>query len=231
MKTLRLILLFFEYYPIYLSVFVTLIPIGILVAKYTKLEVGFRLLLIYLICKFVLDWAMIYTAATGQNNILLHNLHVPLRYVLLSSMMYQFLESKKLKQTIKWMIPIFLVLSVGEIYVSYQPGNSDQEHFWVRYIGILECILMLLWVLLYFYELLKSLKVVNLLASARFVTVVAWMFFFASRVFFAPFLYYYARMHGRLDLGALELIPDYMDLLTILILAVAVGLITSQNND
>lgn len=231
METLRAILIFFQYYPVFLGVFVTLIPIGILIAKRRKLDLAFRLLLVYLVIKFVLDWGMIYAAVTGQNNLLLHNLLVPIRYILLSSMMYQFLESEKLKQAIKWVIPFFLMLSAAEMYVSYLPGNSDQEHFLVRYIGVLECLLMLLWILLYFYELLKSLKVVNLLASARFVVAVAWMFFYSSLVFFLPFLFYVSRFRQRLDLGTLAFIPDYMDMLTNLILAAAVGLITSEHND
>ncbi len=220
------ILVFLKYYPLYTGVFITLVPIGIMIYKWKRLDASFRLLFLYLACKLVADIAMIYYAATGQNNIWIHNLMVPLRYVLLSGMFFYFLESPRSKYGIRVSIPLFLILAFADIYYSDNEGSPIDEYFYVRYSGIVECLLMLLWILLYFYELFRSLKIENLLKSPRFLTAVAWLCFYASMVFFTPVFYYISRSRRIIELGILEIVPDCMEILTVLILTGAVSFIS-----
>ena len=223
----REILVFLRYYPLYTGVFIALVPICILIFKWRRLDTPSRLLFFWLVCQFVADIAMIYYAATGQNNIWIHNLMIPLRYVLLSGMLLGFLESAHSKYWIRVSMPLFLLFAFVDIYYSDNESSSLDGYFYVRYSAIVECFLMLLWILLYFYELFRSLKIKNLLKSPGFLTAVAWLCFYASMVFFAPVFYYISRSRRVIQLGVLEIVPDCMEILTVLILAVAVSFIST----
>ncbi len=221
---MREILVFLEYYPLYLGVFITLVPIGILIYKWRGLDTPFRLLFLYLSCRFLSDILMLYYAAVGQNNLWLHNLMVPLRYLLLSGVFYYFLESAKIRNWIRISVPLFLIFAVSDIYFSNHEAGQADEYLYVRYSGIVECLLMLLWILLYFYEIFRLLKVENLLKSARFLVAVAWLLYYASLVFLVPLFYYIYRSRSAIKLGILENVPDCMEILAVLITTVAVSL-------
>jgi len=215
------ILVFLRYYPLYLGVFIVLVPIGIMTYKWKRLDASFRLLFLYLVCRFLADMVMLYYAATGRNNLWLHNLMVPLRYLLLSGVFYYFLESPKIRYWIRVSIPFFLIFAIGDIYFSNHTAGRTDEYLYVRYSGVVECLLMLLWILLYFYEIFRLLK----LKSARFLVAVAWLLYYASLVFLTPLFYYIYRSQGLIiQLGLLENIPDFMEILAVLITTVAVSL-------
>lgn len=211
--------------------FITLIPIGILFFKRRRLDISFRFLLVYLVGKLLTDSLMIYYASTGQNNIWLHNLVVPFRYFMLSSVFYHLLESPRFKKWIRISVPLFLILALGDVYFSNSQSSSLSEHLYIRYGGIVECLLMLLWILLYFYEVFSSLKIANLLRSPGFLVATAWLFYYASLVFFVPLFYYVYRIGSRLDLGYLQFIPDLMEILVIIILTVGVSFISVSEHD
>lgn len=204
---------------------------GILVYKRRRLAVSYRFLLVYLIGKFFIDVVMLYYASSGENNIWLYNSLLPLRYILLSQVFAHFFESKKIRRWINFSIPFFLVFSLFDVYFSNISSSSMDDHLSVRYGGIVECLLMLLWILLYFYELFKSLRIANLLKSPPFLIAVAWLLFYASLVFFSPLFYYTHRVGSTLRLGFLEYIPDFMDVVVVVIISVAVSMISKDTHD
>lgn len=222
------VLEFLRYYPLYWGIFLTLIPVVILISRRRRLLVSFRFLLVYLIGKFVVDFLMLYYASSGENTIWLYNSILPLRYILISQVFRHFIESDRVRRWILMSWPLFLVLSAADIYYSNIRSESLADHLSVRYGGIIECILMLLWILLYLYEVFKSLKIANLLKSPSFVTAVAWLIFYSSLVFFAPVFFYIHRGGASINLGALTFIPDAMEFLSIAVLTYAVSLIPYQ---
>lgn len=219
------VLEFLRYYPLYWGIFLTLIPVIILLSRRRRLSVSFRFLLVYLSGKFIVDFLMLYYAGAGENTIWLHNYTLPLRYILVSQVFRYFIDSEKIRRWVLMSWPFFLLLSAADIYYSNIRSESLADHLSVRYGGIIECILMLLWILLYLYEVFKSLKIANLLKSPSFVTAVAWLIFYSSLVFFAPVFYYIHRGGESINLGALTFIPDAMEFLSIVVLTYAVSLI------
>lgn len=228
---MREIILFLKTYPLYFGVFLTLIPIGILLSKGRQGGVAYQLLLACLVTKIASDLLMIYYAAKGMNNLWLHNLMVPIRYFLLSGMIYHFLETPHFKKWIRISWSLFLVFIASDIYLSNKQIIFTEEHRYVRYSGVVECVLMLLWILLYFYEIMQSLKIANLLKSPAFLISVAWLLHYAALVFFAPLFYYMYRSKLTLDLGILEIIPDCMEYLAVVIISVGVSFIPSPKYD
>jgi hypothetical protein len=220
-----------KHYPLYWGVFITLLPIGILCAKRPYLARAYQFLLAYLIGKFLVDLLMLSIAASGKNTIWLYNTLVPFRYLLVSQVFRQFIESDRIRIWINRSVPFFVALSLFDIYFSNIRSPSLNEHLSIRYGGIVECILMLLWILFYFYEVFQSLRIVNLLKSPPFLIAVAWLLFYASLVFYAPLFYYIHRLGSTFHLGFFEFIPDVMELVVILIITSAVRLLPARQHD
>lgn len=228
---MREIFLFLKTYPFYSGVLLTFIPIAILFSRGKQAGIAFQLLLGCLVLKLAVDLLMIYYAARGLNNLWLYNLMVPARYLLLSGMIYHLLETEKFRKWIRLSWLVFLLLFAGDFFFSNRQNIFTAEHRVDRYSGVVECVFMLLWVLLYFYEIMQSMKIANLLKSPGFLIAVAWMLHYASLVFFAPLFYYIYRSQLTLDLGILELVPDCVDYLTVLIISIGVSFIPSPKYD
>lgn len=188
-------------------------------------------MLVYLALKFVVDFLMLYHAGMGVNNIWLHNSSVPLRYALLSQVFKNFIESPSIRRWITISVPVYLLLTVVDTYFSNLTSSSLQDQLPVRYMGIVECILMLLWILLYFYEVFKSLRISNLLKSPPFLVAVAWLLYYASLVFYSPLFYYIYRSGSVFQIGFFEAIPDLVEFLAILIVSIAVSMVSEKGYD
>ncbi len=222
---LKAYITFLKVYPLYWGIFFTLVPLALLLRKWGHLYIAYKFLFFYLLWKFVSDQLMVCYAAAGQNNLYLYNLTVPMRYALLSGMVYHFYESTVFKRFLTTISPAFICFFLWDVYASNKEIGSLNQHLVTRYALMVECILMILWILLYFYEVLQSLRIKNLLRAPSFLISAAWLLFYASLVLVAPLMYYIYRWDGRLDLGSLLLIPDYTEMLSIMITALAVSFI------
>jgi len=222
---LKAYLTFFEHYPLYLGVFITIIPLVILARKWGQLHIAFRFLFLYLLWKLFSDLLMVHMASLGKNNIFFYNLTAILRYTLLSGMIYHIYETPAFKKLLLVVSAAFLPFSIWDNYYSNLKIPTFNDLLPTKYALVIECILMILWILLFFYEIIHSLRIRNLLRSPLFLTAAGWLLFYASLVFFAPLIYYIYRWDEPLHLGIIYMIPDLVEMLTIVVMIFAAGFI------
>jgi hypothetical protein len=205
-----------------LAVFITFLPIVLFLIKKAYSEKALRLLFIYLIIKLLIDISMFHLASNTVNNLMLYNINIPLRYLLLSGMFYYYFESKRAKKWILTSSTLFLIIVCWDILQANPSLTDMRNHSLVYYSDTLESLLMILWILLYFYEMLYSLKAANLLTFTFFWVSSGLLLFYSSLVFITPVLHYANQWENRLQLGFLEKMPYLFE--TISMICISIGI-------
>ena len=185
-------------------VFITLLPLILILKKKAYTSPAYLYLLIYLVFKLVTDLLMFHCAANRYNNLIIYNVSIPIRYGLLSMMFIYKLESKKLRYSIFGTIVIFALFSFWDIIKANPEIDNLHDHHMVPYASTVECILMILWTMLYFYELIRSMKVPSLLSSTFFWICCGLLLYYSSIVFITPILHYTEKWENPLSLGFVQ---------------------------
>jgi len=195
------------------AVFTTAIPLVLIFVRKAYIDPVFLILLIYLIFKFLLEITMFHYASNKINNIVFDSLHVILRYCLLSSMFYYKNESKYLKKLLLISILGFLILAVWDFFKVNKNLFETHNHQEFLYTTTIECILMIFWILSYFYETIRSLKIPNLLSYPFFWVCSGMLLFYSSSVFIAPLFHYTFKWENYIDIGFLVYVPSIFDII------------------
>lgn len=204
------------------SVFITIIPIGVFLLKKAYRDQALRLLFFYLIIKFVIDLIMFHLACSRMNNLMLYNANVVLRYLLLSGMFFHYFESAHIKKIIPVATLLFTLIAIWDILQANPRLLDIKNHSLVFYSDTLESVLMILWILLYFYEILNSLKASNLLTFPFFWISSGWLVFYSTLVFIAPVLHYANQWKDRLQIGFLQQMPYLFETISMLFISIGV---------
>ncbi len=216
---------YFGRYPLAsFVVFFILVPLGLAWVRYAYLDKAFRLLLAFLILDFVVGLWMLHLAAHRANNILLLNLFVPIRYILFSGMFYYNFRSRKVRWVIFYTLIAFGPFALLDIYASNHNLSDLHNHLVGRYSQVVESALIILWVLIYFYEIINNLKVSNILTYPFFWVCAGLLIFYSGNIFYFPFWYYTNQWENNLQLGWVEDVPYLVELISLSLFSLGIWL-------
>jgi hypothetical protein len=212
-----------------LSVFITILPIMLIWRRKVYMDSSFRCLLACLMIKLIIDLVMFHYATKRVNNLILYNISIPIRYALLSSMFYFKIETKFYKKGILYSIAGFLIFSAWDIFYSNPDIKDLHNHHIAAYAATIECLLMLFWVLIYFYEIIRMLKIPNLLTFPFFWVCSGLLLYYSSFVFIAPVLHYSEQWENSLYIGLLDTIPYIFETLCLLFFSIGAWFFTKRD--
>lgn len=192
-----------------IAVFITILPILLILVKRAYVDPSFRLLMIYLIVKLLIDMLMLYSAAKHRNNLILYNLGIPINYALLSGMFYYKFSSQLLKRSLIASIILFSVFAGWDILNSNPVITDLHNHRTVLIAKTVEGVLIIILVVLFFYEIMRSLQIPNLLIFPFFWICSGLLLYYSSFIFIAPVLHYTATWNNLLNLGIMQTITNH----------------------
>jgi len=212
------------------AVFVTPIPIILILYRRAYLDPSFKLLLIFLVLKFIIDLVMLHYAAIRGNTVLLYNISLPLRYIPLSGMYYFKFQNRLFKKAILYLIAFFLLFTIWDV-ININPNLlTFHDHRMVAYSTTIESFLMIFWILYYFFETIRSLKIPNLLTFPFFWVCSGLLLFYASFAFIAPILTYAIVWKNPLDLGILIYLPYIFEIIASVLFCVGISFFSSGHH-
>ena len=211
-----------------LAVFITIIPLCLILYRKANVDPSFYLLLIYLVTKLIIDLIMFHYATQRTNNLIYYNLSIPLRYALLSGMFYFKIESGTYKKGIIYSIIGFSVFTIWDVLYSYPDIKDLHNHSMVAYATTVECLLMLFWILVYFYEVIRMLKIPNILTFPFFWVCSGLLLYYSSFIFIAPILHYTEKWDNPLYIGFLNLVPYIFETLCLLFFSIGVWIFSKR---
>jgi len=211
------------------AVFLTIIPIVLIFFRRAYIDRVFLILLTFLLIKLVLDLTMFHYAALKINNIFFENTSVIIRYCLLSSLFYLNLETPFFKRSIIVVMLTFVLFAIWEI-MEINPDFSDfHNHRGFVYSSTIECILMIFWILLYFYETIRFLKIPSLLSYPFFWVCAGMLLYYCSIVFIAPFFYHTLKWEDWIDIGFLVYIPSIFESIYLIFFSIGIWFFSAKN--
>ena len=192
----------FQRHPLQcLPVFITVLPIWILIKRKAYVVTPYKIILIFLIVKLVLDLLMFHMATIRSNNLAVYNLGILISYCMLASVFAYKIESPVTQKMIIGSIIMFPFIWLWDLLRANENLTDWHNHSMVSFTSTLQCVLMILWVLMYFYEILHSMKVPNLLNSTFFWICCGLLLFYSSFVFIAPVLHYTEKWNNPMSIG------------------------------
>lgn len=222
---------YFERYPLAsFVVFFIIVPLGLAWVRYSSLGKAFKLLLAFLVLDLGVGFWMLHLAAHRSNNLLLLNLFVPVRYVLFSGMFYLNFRSPGIKRIIFYTLVAFGPFALLDIYASNLNLSDLHNHLVGRYSQVVESALIILWVLLYFYEIINTLKVSNILAYPFFWVCAGLLIFYSGNIFYFPFWYYTNKWENSLRLGWIEDVPYIVEIISLSLFSIGIWLTRPQHD-
>lgn len=217
---------FFSYverYPLACApVFFIILPLLLCLVRYGSFDGAFRTLFAFLAIDLVVGLVMIQMAAYHQNNLLLLNLFVPIRYALFGLIFYWRFQSERYRRWIWYSIIGFIPFALLDIYVSNYNLADLHHHRVGKYAQVVESALIILWALLYFYETIKELKVNNIIRYPFFWVCAGLLIFYSGNIFFFPFWHYMYQWEEKLDLGFIERVPAIVELISLFLFTVGI---------
>ncbi|MCE7066460.1 hypothetical protein [Dyadobacter sp. CY326] len=205
-----------------IAVFITLLPITLILIKKAYIDPSFKLLLFYLIVKLIIDILMFQSAARHRNNIILFNLGIPINYAMLSGMFYFKFSSRVFKRGLIASMIGFLIFTLWDILNSNAEISDLHNHRAVLFAKTVEGVLIITLILLFFYEIIKSLKIPNLLTFPFFWVCSGLLLYYSSFIFIAPVLHYTATWNNLVDLGITETIPTIFEIVCAMFISVGI---------
>jgi len=211
------------------AVFITIIPIVLIFIRKAYINPVFLILLIYLLIKFSLDLIMFHYAANRSNNIIFESLIVLTRYTFLSSMFCFQLENKLFKRLITLTIITFIIFSIWDFFSINESILSSHDHKEFLYSTTVECLLMICWIMVYFYETIRSLKIPDLLSYPFFWLCSGMLIYYSSIVFLTPFFHYTFKWNGGMDLGFFIYVPSISESISMIFISIGIWFFSAKN--
>lgn len=213
------------------AVFFIALPLFLSIFRYAHLNKAFRLLFIFLCLDLFVGLWMFHLAAHRINNIVILNIFVPFRYILYSGMFYHNIKSEKYKRIILPTLIVFGPFAILDIYASNNDLTDMHNHLVGKYSQVVESALIILWVLLYFYELIKSLDIANIISYPFFWICAGLLIFYSGNIFYFPFWHYMNKWENDLQLGFMEEIPYVVEIISLFMFSIGIWLTRSQQHD
>ncbi|MCF0074782.1 hypothetical protein LZD49_30125 [Dyadobacter sp. CY261] len=157
-----------------------------------------------------------------MNNLMFYNLSIPLFYALLGGMFYFKFNGQRQRRLLVVSILGFCVFSTWDIVNSNENLEDLKEHRIVLYAKTVEGILVISLILAYFYEIIKSLKIPNLLTFPFFWVCSGLLLYYSSLIFVAPVLHYAYTWKDPMELGMAESIPSIFETVCALLFSVGI---------
>jgi len=212
-----------------IAVFITIVPIALIFIRKAYINPIFLILLIYLLIKFSLDLIMFHYAANRSNNIIFESLIVLIRYTFLSSIFCFQLENKHFKRIITLTIITFIIFSIWDFFSINESISSSHDHKEFLYSTTVECLLMICWIMVYFYETIRSLKIPNLLSYPFFWLCSGMLIYYSSIVFLTPFFHYTFKWNGGMDLGFFIYVPSISESISMIFISIGIWFFSAKN--
>lgn len=220
-----------EYTLASFAVFFIAVPLGLSLLRYTYLDKAFKLLFVFLCLDLGVGLWMVHLAAHRTNNVFLVNLFVPFRYILNSGMFYFTVRSEKVKRFIFPTLILFGPFALLDIYASNVNLTDMHNHLVGKYSQVVESVLIILWVLLYFYEIIKTLDITNLVSYPFFWVCAGLLTFYSGNIFYFPFWHYMYKWQNDLQLGFIEEIPYVVEIISLFMFSIGIWLTRSHQYD
>lgn len=205
-----------------IAVFITLLPLIFIILRKAYLDPSFKLLLFYLVIKLLVDIIMLCSAANHLNNLLFFNLAIPVNYAFLGGMFYFKFDSPSLKKGLLASIICFFAFTAWDIFNSNSDIDDLHNHRAVLFAKTVEGVLIITLILLFFYEIIKSLQIPNLLTFPFFWICSGLLLYYSSFIFIAPVLHYTATWDRSVDIGVTETIPTIFEIVCALFFSVGI---------
>jgi hypothetical protein len=206
-----------------IAVFITIVPIIFLIRKRAYSDPSFRLLFFYLSFKLMIDLLMFRSACLQENNLILYNLSIPVFYIMLSGMFYYKLNSEKYKTVLIACMVGFSAFTLWDVMNSNPEISDFHNHRAVLFAKTVEGVLIIAIILLYFYEIIKSLQIPNLLSFPFFWICSGLLLYYSSFIFIAPVLHYVATWNNPIDLGITQIIPTIFEIICALFFSIGIN--------
>lgn len=214
---------YFERYPLAsFAVLFILLPLSLAVYRYAWLDRSFRLLFYFLCLDLAIGLGMVHLAAHRTNNLLLLNAFVPLRYLLFSGMFYYKFRSTRCRKWILYSMLAFVPFALLDVIASNPALGDLHNHRVGRYSQVVESLLIILWALLYFYEITQTLKVKNIISYPFFWVCAGLLIFYSGNIFYFPFWYYMYVWEDDLKLGFVEEVPNLVEIVSLLLFSIGI---------
>ncbi len=204
------------------SIFISLLPLILIISKKAYNDKVFYIFMIYVIYKIVIDLIMFHYAALRFNTLIFFNISIPIRYALLGSMFYLKIESKTFKKLIAGSIILNFIFFIWDLFQANPEITDLHNHELLLYSVTIECVLMIFWILIYFKELIQLLKINNLLTYPFFWVCSGLLLYYSSFVFIAPVFHYTFKWGNWLDIGLLEYIPNVFEIVSMLFVSIGI---------
>lgn len=168
----------------YLSGFSILLPVIVGIVWYNRLSKPLIILSWFLILSAFFEMALQYTSYNGINNLIIINVHNIVEFVFLGAVFYKVFNSAIIKKGMLAVLAAFGAFAVANLLFMQGTG---QFNTWTM--G-LECLLLMLMVLLFLFELFKEGKVLRLERYPMFWVASGALFYFAGSLFLFIFSNY-----------------------------------------
>jgi hypothetical protein len=107
--------------------------------------------------------------------------------------------------------------------IDTNPTLGDlHNHKMVLYSTTVESLLMLFWILLYFRDTIRSLKIPNLLTYPFFWICSGLLLYYSSFLFIAPVLHYPSQWEQWLEIGFLYYVPYIFESVSIILFSIGI---------
>ncbi|WP_229214018.1 hypothetical protein [Dyadobacter flavalbus] len=157
-----------------------------------------------------------------QNNLLYFNIAIPFYYSFLSGMFYFKFSSITFKRFLIASMIGFLIFTVWDILKSNSQLHDLHNHRAVLFAKTVEGVLIIALVLLFFYDIIKSLQIPNLLTFPFFWVCSGLLLYYSSFIFIAPVFHYTATWKNSFDLGIANTIPTLFEILCALFFSIGI---------
>lgn len=201
---------------------VTVLPLILIFYRKAYIDPTFKFLLFFLIAKLVIDLVMFHLASLRVNNLFLFNIFIVIRYSLLSGMFYYKFETAFVKSLIFPVAVIFSIVSFWDVWYSNNDLTNLNAHKIVKYGLTIESLLMICLTLIYFYEVIRSLKIPNLLSFPFFWVCSGLLLYYSSLIFISPALHYSSQWRKLIDIGLLDRIPYIFEIISLLLFSTGI---------
>lgn len=186
----------------------TIFPLAVMAYRLDYKKSIERYFFLYLVSKLLIESIMLYMAANVQNNLFLYNAFILISYCLLARMCYEAIDIETHKRVV--FIGSFLFLFAYGVDLI----DTGMEKV-LRIAPTLQCLFMIVYIMLWFYGLLKSLKVRNLFVYPVFWIFSGMLLFYSSSTFATPIFYYVEQFGAPKDLYLIVLVPYVTEILAL----------------
>lgn len=158
------------------AVLVTLFPIVVMLYRMDYRHSVLKYLFWCLLFKFSIDVVMLIMASKHINNLFLYNTYVLASYAFVATMFYRLAD----KDDFKLFILVVSVVFFLSFCMDWFYWGKDRT---ILFASVLQCLLIVIFVILYFWEVMKSLKVEYMLDYAPFWVISGLLLNYASLTF------------------------------------------------